>query len=299
MPQPSYHLQHSREILDSWTENPTASPFDSKSPANRAAFLHGSLGPDMGFFSGAAEFLARLSHRSPTGDFARELLRHAHSDAQIAFAFGWVTHILLDSMMHPLINSAAAQRLGLDPETAPLSELEHTHIRFEIGLDLAVHRRHTRLHRLRLDPAFDAHSLGFLSQTLGVIHGVSVSGAELDIVHRRVCQVLGPMLTLQATMSYARLDGALGAVTPAVWSARAGLGTLHAVASRVKGAHSKTAAFLTPLHADTDLLQKIGDAVARFRWEFQSHVTSGLATLPNYHVDSGRIDNGRYSESAA
>src|SRR5262245_18481945 len=189
MPQPSYHLQLSLEFLDFWTENPTAAPFDSKLPQNRAAFLHGSLGPDMGFFSSDAQFLARLSHRSPTGDFARELLRHAHTETQIAFTFGWVTHTLLDSTVHPLVNAAAAQRLGLELETTPLAELEHTHIRFEIGLDLAVHRRHTRLHRLRLEPSFDAHSLAFLSRTLGVIHGASISGAELDAAHRRVSQV--------------------------------------------------------------------------------------------------------------
>jgi hypothetical protein len=299
MPQPSYHLQLSGEILDTWSESPTSSPFDPNHPKNRTAFFHGSLGPDMGFFSAESQFLARVSHRCPTGDFARELLRQAQSDVQIAFSFGWVSHILLDALVHPLINAAAAQRLGLDLETTPLAELEHTHIRLEIGLDLAVHRRHTRLHRLRLEPLFDAQSLGFLGRALAGVHGSSISGAVLDATHRRVCQVLRPMLTLQATMSYARVDGALGTLTPAVWSARAGLGTLQAVASRVKGAGSKTAAFLTPLHVETELLQKIGEAVARFRREFQSHVTSGLATLPNYHVDTGRIDDAGYSESAA
>lgn len=299
MPQPACHLRLSNQILETWIENPSLSPFDSTDPINRAAFRHGSLGPDMGFFPGAEPFLARLSHRGPTGDVARELLRHANTAVQRAFTYGWVTHVLLDAAVHPHINESAAGIMGVRLEDASPSALEHTHIRLEIGLDLTVHRADPSLQRLRLTPLFDSAGVGFISRALAAVHGVSFSHDVIAGAHRRVGQVLGPMLGLQATMAFARVDGAQGAITAAVWSARAGLGTLQAVASRVKGPDSKTAAFLRPLRIDHDLSQRIHEAVARFRAEFQSHVESALATLPNYNIDTGRIEVGRHCESAA
>jgi hypothetical protein len=299
MPQPSLHLALCHDLLDAWSDRTGDSPFDSRDAQNRAAFLHGALGPDMGFFPGALLLLARLAHQNPTGEFVRVLAQHAPSERDFAFACGWASHLLLDAVIHPLINARAATLLGLRLEDVALAQLEHTHIRLEIGLDLAVHRRQPQLQRLRLNPVFDNPGLQHLARCYTRVHGVAIPLSALMVAHRRVCQILGPMLTLQSSMAFAGADGAAGDRSPAVWSVRAGLGTLQALARGFKGAASKTVAFLTPVRVDAELLGEIDVAVARFRPLFQSHLEAGLARWPNYNIDTGQIEPASYGESAA
>jgi hypothetical protein len=299
MPQPSFHLQLSSEILTAWAAAPGTSPFDPFDTRNRTAFLHGSLGPDMGFFPGSVLMLSRLAHRDPTADLVRELLRQAHNERALAFGCGWAGHILLDAILHPAINAAAARRLGVCLSEAPPAQIEHAHIRLEIGLDLQVQRSHPALPRLRLDPVFDAGGLEFVTRALASVHGRVLPELTVVAAHRRVSQILGPMLALQAAMAFARTDGAEGTLTPAILSMRAGLGTLQMLATSVKGRSSKTAAFLAPLQPDAELTSQVSAGVARFRREFQSHAERGFATLPNYNVDDGSIAAVSYGESAA
>ncbi len=177
MPQPSFHLQLASEILDAWADQPGACPFDPDSNACTQAFLHGSIGPDLGFFPGATRILATLAHSTPTGDLIREMLARAHGERETAFTYGWATHVLADAIMHPLINQAAADVLGVPLSVANPTDVQHLHIRLEIGLEL-------------------------------VMHGARVSTDALAAAHRRVCRILGPMLALQSSMAFARTDGA-------------------------------------------------------------------------------------------
>jgi hypothetical protein len=241
----------------------------------------------MGFFPGTPRLLAELAHLSRTADLTREILRHAQSDAQIAYALGWASHILVDALIHPIVNSTAHELLGpaLNHSRA---ERDHMHIRLEIGLDLGVHREHRQLRRLRLPALFNRNDLRFVGRALAEIHGVSILPNLLAASHKRVAFFTGPLLTLQATMS--ACVPPITAPVPFVQSVRLGLGTLQNVAAYVGGPANSTVAFLSPVNPPQAFARAVDRAVAQFYVEFQRHIDQGLAFLPNYNLDTGEIE---------
>ena len=104
MPQPTFHLLLAHEVLDRWNG---AGPFDTHDSANRNAFFHGAIGPDMGFFPGTNRLISELAHTSLAGELTRQLAAHARTETTLAFAYGWATHIvampssILTSMRQP------------------------------------------------------------------------------------------------------------------------------------------------------------------------------------------------------
>ena len=287
MPQPCFHLQIAETLLQRWSAHSAASPFPPSDPTNRFAFLHGSVAPDMGFFPGTPQLLAELAHLSRTADLTREILRLAQSDAQMAFALGWFSHILLDALVHPIVNSTARDLLGPATDHSR-AEHDHMHIRLEIGLDLAVHRQHSQMRRLRLPALFNRDDLRFLGRALAEIHGVSILPNVLATSHRRVAFFTAPLLTLQATMS--ACVPPITAPVPFVHSVKLGLGTLQNVAAYVGGPANWTLAFLSPVNPPEAFARAVDRAVAQFHVEFQRHIDQGLAFLPNYNLDTGEIE---------
>src|SRR5918992_636154 len=108
MPQPAFHLQLANDFLLDWSDTPATCPFDITSCAQRRAFLHGSIGPDMGLFPGARHDLAVLAHRGPTGELIRAMLACAQNETELAFSYGWASHIFIDALVHPYVNATAA-----------------------------------------------------------------------------------------------------------------------------------------------------------------------------------------------
>jgi hypothetical protein len=289
VPQPSFHLHVADQLLRGWSDRPEQCPFDVESVASSQAFLHGSIGPDMGFFPGAARSLATAAHSGPTGDLARAMLRGAETDREVAFTYGWVTHILIDAFLHPLINQTAAELLGEPLAQADPLRVQHLHIRLEIGLELDSHRRFDYLQRIRLGRVLEPQGFRFLARAHELVQDLKISTRLLGGAHKRVCRILGPLMGLQASMAFARHDGAVGESSPGVWGLRTGLNTLHALATSVKGSESHTAAFLNPLLVPEELGLKIEPVLTRFRIEYAFHVARDLDTLPNYNVDDGSI----------
>jgi hypothetical protein len=206
---------------------------------------------------------------------------------EVAFAYGWATHILVDAHVHPLVNDTAERLLGSPPNLARAAR-DHMHIRLEIGLDLLVHRTQRHLRRLRLPPVFDRAGLRFLGRAIDQIHGVTVLPEVLLASHRRVALLTPPLLTLQATMS--ACIPPVTAPVPFVQSVKIGLGTLQTVALYVGGPGNSTVAFLSPVYPPDDFVRKLEDAVAQFDREFQRQVDHGLASLPNYNLETGAIE---------
>ena len=95
MPGPALHFLFAGSVYREWQAAPLAAPFEPGA-ATRNAFLHGSLGPDMGYFPGADPLLSELAHHARTGAFCRALVHEARTDPGRAFAWGWVTHVLAD-----------------------------------------------------------------------------------------------------------------------------------------------------------------------------------------------------------
>lgn len=137
MPGPALPFLLATIVYARWERTPVAAPFEP-CPAVRSAFLHGSLGPDMGYFPGADPMLAELAHHARTGMFCRALVHEAETDLARAFAWGWVTHVLADVAVHPLVNDACGELLlgRRTPLWGP--DVATAHLRVETGSNRAV-----------------------------------------------------------------------------------------------------------------------------------------------------------------
>jgi hypothetical protein len=101
-----------------------------------SAFMFGSLGPDLGYVPGGDGLLADLAHCVRSAHLARNLIAAAESDFDRALAWGWVTHVLGDIWIHPLINQAAGERVSGDRfPGSTFADDPLLHIRVELGLD--------------------------------------------------------------------------------------------------------------------------------------------------------------------
>lgn len=130
------HLRLAAVVLESWDDRPGASPFPVADAAARCAFFCGANAPDMGYYPRGEPLLTDFSHYIRSADLARAMLAAADGPAQTAFAWGWVTHILGDALVHPLVNQAAGE-LMRGSRDQPMNYYDDpvAHVRVEIGLD--------------------------------------------------------------------------------------------------------------------------------------------------------------------
>ncbi|HEX2166663.1 MAG TPA: zinc dependent phospholipase C family protein [Longimicrobiales bacterium] len=277
MPQPALHLLLARQTLDRWRSG-TGAPFDLDSDLAVNAFLHGSLGPDMGNFPGGSTPLARLVHRRRTGDVQRALLAGAQSDAGRAYALGWLSHIIADVLIHPLVNEVAAT---LTPGAGyTISE----HVRVEVGLDVWFCCDQPSLEGLRLRPAFDRTGYAPLASALNDVAGAGVVPAQLVQMER------GLMMFSHAALHFAR-----SVARQLCWredvAVRTPLGS--AIVWHLTTALSPRAsvihAYLNPLVPGPSLVGRVQDALAKFQPEYDAAVADGAQSLPNYNLEDGTI----------
>src|SRR5206468_3532319 len=111
MPGCGVHFLLAARLLATWERGGGHAPFPAGDPAARNAFLDGCNAPDMGYFPGGQPLLTDFCHYLRSADLARELVGRARSPAESAFAWGWVTHVLADAAIHPLVNLAAGELL--------------------------------------------------------------------------------------------------------------------------------------------------------------------------------------------
>ena len=295
MPHPAFHLKLASDLLDFWSTHPDSSPFSPFESKHRSAFLHGSLGPDLGFFPGSPRVLAELAHHGPTGDLTRELLAQARDAQQAAFAWGWATHVLADALIHPIVNRFAARLAQCSIHERAL--ILPLHIRIEIGLDLHALIERPNLRRASLEPLFDRKDISFMVHAYERIHGVSFLSDILLAAHRRVPRFWGLLLTLHNTMLLAGSHPDHRAAPMVAQAARLGLDTLQLVVHWFSGETSESSSFLRPHTPCADFRRELTSGVAEFHRLFQRHVENRLATLPNYNLEDGSVVES--SESAA
>ncbi len=86
----------------------------------------GVLGPDMYYFINKR--YSDIAHYCNPGDLARKMLEMAKKDEdpkKIAFAYGWMIHVVSDSIGHPWVNQIAGGEY--DPDNASMKK-KHSHI---------------------------------------------------------------------------------------------------------------------------------------------------------------------------
>jgi len=185
MPSVTVHLRLADRVLEHWETQPRTAPFSLQDAGAVNAFRHGSFGPDLGYFPGGHRPLSDLAHAFRTGDLCRALISAARSPLERAFAWGWVTHVLADTLIHPLVGCAVGElHYGSPAYFVPGDDDQITHVRVEAGLDALYAERHPELRRLRLAPVFDAHSIRFLVEAFETTYGAAPAVTHFMASHR-------------------------------------------------------------------------------------------------------------------
>ena len=275
MPQPALHLLLAMQTVERWRSSPDA-PFDVHDDAAVNAFLHGSLAPDMGNFPGGNAALARLVHTRRTGDLCRVLLARAVTQQELAFACGWLAHIIADVLVHPLVNDEVDRR---HRRVAELVE----HVRVEVGIDVWFCWQHPALQALRLRPAFDRAGYLFLADTLHAVLNANVTPAQLAHMERGLI-----------IFSHGALHFATTVARQLCWrdtTARVPLGSalLWHTASVFSPHNSVVNAYLTPHVPEPRLIRRVEAALRTFDTMLDASITDDAETLPKYDLEDGTI----------
>ncbi|MEW5925984.1 MAG: zinc dependent phospholipase C family protein [Gemmatimonadota bacterium] len=267
-------------------------PFPAADPECRNAFLHGAIGPDAGYFPGADPFWSDLAHYVRAGDLARSVVREAATATERAFAWGWVTHLLADAAIHPLINRACGELVLGDGER-PLTAADDaaSHLRVEMGLDLACSAAHPRLRSIRLHPVFSGAGIRFLGRAYRATYALPVELRPLLGAHLAAGRLTSSLLALHWLLprrAAGERRSALGAVRRQLPSAP----------YRASGL-ALTQGFLTPVEPAPWLLLRVREETAAFGALFRSHLDSCLAGLPDRNLDTGAAEGEEPAYSRA
>lgn len=185
MPNAGVHLLLVHDLLERWRATPARAPFPARDVRAARAFAHGALAPDIGYFPGGDRLFSELAHLVGPADLARELADRACTPEQQGYAWGWVTHVLADGAIHPLLNQAGGEHEHGD-RTRPVSSTDDVglHMRLEYGLDAAVFARAPRLDAMRCDGEVAPDTIAMVADAYRAHYGWSPSERALAGSHR-------------------------------------------------------------------------------------------------------------------
>ena len=183
MPHVGVHIDLAGHVLRDWSANPDHAPVDPSAPGVRNAFMAGSIAPDAGFNPGADRLISELAHRVRTVRWPAAILERAADDAERAFAWGWLAHVLTDAALHPEVNRGAVEMLGRDRLVADAAQM-WAHARAELAIDIRSHARNPELGRERLRPVFGREAAGRLQEAFEEVYGPGIAGAAIVRAHR-------------------------------------------------------------------------------------------------------------------
>lgn len=286
MPNVTLHLVLADRVLEEWRSEPAAAPFDPYAPHLVNAFHQGAFGPDLGYFPGGHPFLSDLAHYVRTGDLTRSLLRTARTPAERAFAWGWLTHVLGDQAIHPLVGCAVGE--FLHGERAFMSACADlvSHVRVEVGLDAHYSHREP-VHRARVPrPVFDGASVGYLAAAYRDTYGVAIDPQLFLVSHHHSVR-----MARRALVSIGVMGDALAArpTSPAVTGARWLLERTLVLMRNGLDFDSMLMAYVNPVSPPPWLVADVDEVVASFPERIRHVRAQGLETLPHYDLDSGEV----------
>jgi hypothetical protein len=286
VPSVTLHLALAERTLARW--RPRKPLFDARDPVALNAFRQGAFGPDLGYFPGGHRPLSDLAHCVRVGDLTRALVWGARTAVERAFALGWVTHVLADHAIHPLIACAVGELLhgrpdlSVDGDTDPVA-----HVRVESGLDAFWAHRRPRLRWLPARPVFDERSAGFLARAFAETYGVAFPDALFLRAHRLSVRRSRQGLHLAAWA--ARAMGVEAHRRPGLRLERGARG-LAAKVRRALGHSSVPLAFMLPVSPPAWLRAAVDQAMAVLPLQFIEEAESGCAGVGNWNLDTGRME---------
>lgn len=281
MPQFALHVLLASRALEA-RENGDACP---AGPALRNAFLHGAIGPDMGYFPGGEHLLSQAAHVVRSGDLARTLHATADTPEQRAFAQGWLTHMLADVLVHPIINRAAADLLERERTASTLAWHQNAHIRVELGLDAIYVARHREIWTTRLRPFFDGRTARWITAACQHVYGVEFEPRAVLRSHHQVVRLQGPLLFLERLIALGREPAG-----PLRRLMRRAFLTSHRLATWRVGPHSSAAAFLNTVRPSGALVKAVDGVMADFPAAYETFSRLLLESDISYSLDIGRVD---------
>jgi hypothetical protein len=282
MPGVIIHTLLGARLLDRWGGGAAAAPFPAADPVLRAAFLAGSIGPDMGMYPGGAELFSNLAHYVRSGELARALIRAARTESERAFAWGWATHVLADATIHPFINVAAGDARG----TAPLTYADDPalHLAVEVGADGCAFARRRELGLPRPAP-LPADIAGFVAGAYRGVYGSAVSDGHVR-ASLAAWQRWGGFSVAVAAAASARLYG-----RAAGWHGFQGFARRAvALGTGLFARGSRLHALTHPLRPSARAEGLIENALTEFPERFRELQRDELASLPDYNLDTGFVE---------
>lgn len=280
MPLPTVHYALARTALERWRLKPALAPFDPEAAGATNAYYHGSLGPDMGLFPGGVPRIAKLAHTVRTGELARTLVASAETDVERAFAWGWLTHVLADAAIHPLINAHARRLLESSGDGARDAEaMAAAHSRVELGLDVYCNTRDPHARRVRLRPCFRGADADFLAAAFLRVHGVAIPREQFLRSHRAVNAMANALMRLERLHAHAAPSRRVRPLRPVLRAVRRGLTPR---LSRLN------AAFLHPLPPHRSLVRLLDEVSHGFWIAMRRHQLDDLAHLGNPDLEGLR-----------
>jgi hypothetical protein len=281
MPGCAVHLELARRVLEAWGNRSGDAPFPLGDPVCRRAFFFGSLAPDLGYFPGGEGLLADLAHCVRPAHLARNLINSAENELERALAWGWVTHVLGDIWIHPLINQAAGERAfghrlpGLTYADDPVA-----HVRIELGMDAILPAKFGWPHPC-VSSGFDPGWAGVeaLTRAYRQTYGLSFSGLRMRLSHHLVGGFVSALLAGGRVYSDQP-------VRPLIRLAHRGAARL----ARRCQPGGLLSAFTNPLPPPNWLLDECGLISNTFAERFEPYYRSRLSSLPDYNLDTGSVE---------
>lgn len=284
MPCVTVHLQLARRVLDDLESRPAAAPFDPSDPSQADAFYQGAFGPDLGYMPGGLRLSSDLAHCLDSGDLTRALLRRSRTPRERAFAWGWVTHVLADQWIHPLVARAVGELVYGSGDCFAYGDRHPiAHVRVEAGLDAVFAERHPELRRWRFRPVFDSSSIEGVSGAFDDVYGGGPTPAALLSSHvgaaRRARQgVALAAFTARHLPTHLRPE-------------RTGVEPQPGPVSRLRtvlGGRSVVFGFMLPVLPPSWFLDAVHQVEHAFVGYFNEQLETGAAGLENLNLDTGR-----------
>ena len=240
------------------------------------------MAPDMGFMPGGFRPLSDLAHSLRSGTLTRAMLDSARSPLETAFAWGWVTHVLADALIHPIIGCAVGELVTGSPSRFIDGDQDTlSHVRVEVGLDALYAERYPELRETPLRPIGGAPQVGFVRRAYRTTYGVAPDRGRLADSLFRVPRRMAQGLVLAALSNRAMpTHQDLSEVDS---------GPLLKLRSFV-GRTSISAAFLLPAPPPLWLINAVRDVEEVFPDHVAEAVQSGCDGLQNLNLDTGGPD---------
>ena len=283
MPCATVHLIVARDALRAW-ETGRPGPFEVNT-RTRDAFLHGAMGPDIGFIPGVDRFVSELAHYHRPADLTRAILEGAKTEVQAAFAWGWASHVLGDVRLHPLIGRAVGARLHGDPERRMnAAEDVATHVAIEVGVDIRLSLEEAGVPLPPRQPLLTDATSPWIADALHTTYALRWSPERLRTDHRTA--VARTARWPRALRALSR--GASGwdrGIHPRRWIPRAAVATLRVASTPGTALHG----FARPVIPEPDLVRAFQDGMRSVTDEFLGLTETGLAGLENRNLESGEL----------